>query len=81
MKHRFLSRIFMTVFYGFSLAHCMGMLWLWVARISGASAFAPTLAQMALPQASRYLQAVYWGSFCGSRVFVSVCVCVCVCVG
>lgn len=66
VRRRFLSRIFMTMFYGFSLAHCMGMLWLYTARkYPEASGFVPTAEQLALPDASLYLVAVYWGAWWG----------------
>ena len=64
VQRRFLSRIFTTVFYGFFLAHCMGMLWLSLALTSEPSPFLPTPEQQALPASSRYLQGLYWGTWC-----------------
>ena len=76
VRRRFLSRIFMTMFYGFSLAHCMGMLWLYTARkYPTPSGFVPTEEQLALPDASLYLAAVYWGASSVGRtcMFRSAC--------
>ena len=52
----------MTLFYGCTLAHCMGMMWLYVAReFPEQSDFVPTPQQLALDAPSLYLAALYWG--------------------
>ena len=62
VRRRFLSRWFMTLFYGCTLAHCMGMMWLYVAReFPEQSDFVPTPQQLALDAPSLYLAALYWG--------------------